>query len=406
MKKYKWITLLLVLIFTVSACATEEVVKPVVDQTDVEKMDKDDTMIDEDVLPAGIIPANVSSQLIPPSNSPLPDNPNLGVVFDLDNLEEIHLAGGCFWGVEAYMARIYGVYDVTSGYANGNTMDPTYRDVLSGSGHAEAVHVVYDPSLVSLKELLDYFFVVVDPTSLNKQGNDIGESYRSGIYYTNEEDLTVINEVIDEQDGLYKKDIVVEVEPLDGYYLAEDYHQDYLEKNPNGYCHIEFDAIEEQNEEIDDKMMDDNSGKYSKPSDEEIRAMLTSLQYDVTQKEGTERSFNNEYWDNKEEGIYVDIVSGEPLFSSATKYVSGTGWPSFWAPISDEFIQLKEDNKLFATRIEVRSTYGDSHLGHVFEDGPSEHGGLRYCMNSAAMRFIPYDEMEAEGYGDYMSMVK
>jgi peptide methionine sulfoxide reductase msrA/msrB len=374
----------------------------VVDQVPVTVAEKsaDETMMKDEDTPAGsMMKGDVSSTLVPPANSPLPDNPNLGLTFDTDNLRDIYLAGGCFWGVEAYMARIYGVYDVTSGYANGDTMEPSYSDVLNGSGHAEAVHVRYDPQYTDLETLLDLFFIVVDPTSLNKQGNDIGESYRSGIYYTDEADLTVIDVVIAEQAGLYSKDIVVEVEPLDGYYLAEDYHQDYLEKNPNGYCHIEFDSIEEQE-------LPSSAELYTKPSDEEIRSKLTDLQYRVTQEEGTERSFENEYWDNKEDGIYVDIVSGEPLFSSATKYVSGTGWPSFWAPIDEEFIVLEEDNKLLTPRTEVRSTYGDSHLGHVFKDGPQETTGLRYCMNSAAMEFIPYDEMDARGYGDYKVYVK
>jgi len=374
----------------------------VVDQvpTTLAEKSPDETMMEDEGTPAAsMLKGDVSSTLVPPANSPLPDNPNLGLSFDTDNLRDIYLAGGCFWGVEAYMARIYGVYDVTSGYANGDTMAPTYKDVLKGSGHAETVHVRYDPQYTDLETLLDLFFIVVDPTSLNKQGNDIGESYRSGIYYTDEADLTVINGVIAEQAGLYSKDIVVEVEPLAGYYLAEDYHQDYLEKNPNGYCHIEFDSIEDQE-------LPPSAELYTKPSAEAIKSQLTDLQYRVTQEEGTERAFENAYWDNKEDGIYVDIVSGEPLFSSATKYVSGTGWPSFWAPIDEEFIVLEEDNKLFTPRTEVRSTYGDSHLGHVFKDGPQETTGLRYCMNSAAMEFIPYDEMDARGYGDYKVYVK
>lgn len=397
MKKLQIMGLLMTTLLIVSACGQS--VTEVVPQEAVKPVVEEKTMTEEAVPGTLMVKADVSSQLVPPANSPLPNNPNLGVEFDLDNLKDIYIAGGCFWGVEAYMARIYGVYDVTSGYANGNTMEPSYKDVLDGSGHAETVHVRYDPSLVNLRTILDMTFEVVDPTSLNKQGNDVGISYRAGIYYTDEADLTVIEEVLSELDEAYSKDIVVEVEPLDGYYLAEDYHQDYLEKNPNGYCHIEFDSIEEQT-------LPDNSSQYMKPSDEEIRASLTDLQYNVTQEEGTEPSFQNEYWDNKDEGIYVDIVSGEPLFSSATKYKSGTGWPSFYAPISEEYIQLEEDNKLLTQRTEVRSVYGDSHLGHVFKDGPQDKGGLRYCLNSAALRFIPYEEMAAEGYGDYMSYVK
>lgn len=363
-----------------------------------------DMSVDDEKIPASNLDGSVSSKLVPPEDSPLPDNPNLYLNFDTDNLRDIYLAGGCFWGVEAYMARIYGVYDVTSGYANGNFDNPTYYEVIGGSGHAETVHVRYDPQYTDLRTLLDLFFEVVDPTTVNRQGNDVGPSYRSGVYYTDEADLTVIDEVIADLDAMYDKEIQVEVLPLDGYFIAEEYHQDYLEKNPNGYCHIEFDDIEEQNLELEEVVKEHEL--YSKPSDDEIKEMLTSLQYEVTQLDGTERSFNNEYWDNKEDGIYVDIVSGEPLFSSSTKYVSGTGWPSFYAPIDNEFIQYHEDNSLFTTRIEVRSTYGDSHLGHVFPDGPEEHGGLRYCMNSAALRFIPYESMEAEGYGDYMDMVK
>jgi len=400
MKRLKILSVLAATLLTVSACG-QNVTKVVPQEpltTEAETMKNDEEMADDSVPASSMMKENVSSQLVPPKDSPLPNNPNLGVVFDTENLRDIYLAGGCFWGVEAYMARIYGVYDVTSGYANGNTMEPSYQDVLGGSGHAETVHVRYDPSLVDLETLLDMFFEVVDPTSLNKQGNDVGTSYRSGIYFTDEADVAVINVVLAELDEAYSKDIVVEVETLDGYYLAEEYHQDYLEKNPNGYCHIEFDAIEDQE-------LPENSSLYMKPSDDDLKETLTELQYNVTQEEGTERSFENEYWDNKEEGIYVDIVSGEPLFSSATKYVSGTGWPSFTAPISEEFVQLEEDNKLLSPRTEVRSTYGDSHLGHVFKDGPEDKGGLRYCLNSASLEFIPLEDMEAEGYGDYVKYV-
>jgi len=342
----------------------------------------------------GIIEGTVSSKLIPPQDSPFPANPNLDVEFDMDQLDEIWLAGGCFWGVEAYMARIYGVYDVTSGYANGDTENPSYEDVLDGSGHAETVHVTYDTSKVTLEALLDAFFRVVDPTSLNKQGNDIGASYRSGIYYTKEEDLEVIAAVIEREQERYTEPIVTEVLPLKGYYLAETYHQDYLEKNPDGYCHIDFDELEMK------------TMNYEKPTEEEIEAMLTPLQYKVTQENGTEPAFNNTYWDNHDAGIYVDIVTGEPLFSSAAKYESGTGWPSFFVPISENAVVFKEDNTLFTKRVDVRSSIGDSHLGHVFPDGPADKGGLRYCLNSAALRFVPYEKMDEEGYADYMNMVK
>jgi peptide methionine sulfoxide reductase msrA/msrB len=402
MKRIGLLSIFMALLLLLSACATQ-----------VTPSSEDNGSMKDEEIPTASLDGSVSSRLLPPDNSPLPDNPNLQVMFNESGLRDIYLAGGCFWGVEAYMARIYGVYDVTSGYANGKFDNPSYSDVLNGSGHAEAVHVRYDPDLVELTTLLDMFFEVVDPTSLNKQGNDVGESYRSGIYYSDDMDLATINEVIAELVEDYKDDIVVEVEPIDGYFLAEDYHQDYLEKNPFGYCHIEFDAIEEQEIEYPtlDEAMDSSSKhmsipEYVKPSDDEIKKMLTDLQYEVTQMDGTERSFNNEYWDNKEPGLYVDIVTGEPLFSSADKYKSGTGWPSFVKPIMEGVVTEHEDNSLFAKRIEIRSAIGDSHLGHVFDDGPADRGGLRYCMNSASMRFIHLDDMEAEGYGYLIDMVK
>lgn len=328
---------------------------------------------------------SVSSSL---DSDHMPNNPNLNLVFDTDNLEEIYLAGGCFWGLEAYMSRIPGVYDVTSGYANGNTEDPSYEDLIyRNSGHAETVHILYDPKLVTLDTILTYYFNVIDPTSLNKQGNDRGTQYRTGIYFSKDMDLKVIDAALEQEQMKYKKDIVVEVEALEHYYLAETYHQDYLDKNPNGYCHIDLDSVPE------------DLSIYTKPSDDEIKEMLTPLQYKVTQEGGTERAFQNEYWDNKESGIYVDIVTGEPLFSSKDKYKSGTGWPSFTKPIEMGIIKEEEDNKLFVTRTEIKSLIGDSHLGHVFNDGPIDKGGLRYCVNSAALKFIAEEDMEEMGYG-------
>lgn len=331
-------------------------------------------------------------------NSALPENPNAELMFDVEKLEEVYLAGGCFWGLEAYMTRVYGVYDVTSGYANGDTENPSYEDLIyKNSGHAETVHIKYDPERVDIETLLTYYLKVVDPTSMNKQGNDRGTQYRTGIYYTDEKDLVAIQNVLDEEQMKYEKAIVIEVEPLEHYYLAEDYHQDYLEKNPNGYCHIDLNEVTEVIIESND---------YVKPSEEEIKAMLTDIQFKVTQEDGTERSFNNEYWDNKEAGIYVDIVTGEPLFSSKDKYKSGTGWPSFTQPLTEDVVTFKKDYKLGVPRIEIRSRVGDSHLGHVFDDGPSDRGGLRYCMNSASMKFISLEEMDEMGYGHLKHFVE
>lgn len=320
----------------------------------------------------------------------LPKNPNLALVFDKTKLKDIYLAGGCFWGLEAYMARVYGVYDVTSGYANGKTENPVYEDLLyNNSGHAETVHVQYDPDRVSLDQLLGYYFRVIDPTSIDKQGNDVGDQYRTGIYYTDLSELKTVKAFIETKQKLFKKTIAVEVEPLKQYTLAEEYHQDYLEKNPNGYCHINLYDVEQI---IIDPL------KYPKPSDEVLKKQLTAIQYEVTQLNHTEEAFSNEYWDFFEPGIYVDVVTGEPMFSSVDKYDSQCGWPSFTKPISAEVVTYKVDKSYKMTRTEVRSRAGNTHLGHVFNDGPVDKGGKRYCINSVSIKFIPLAEMEKQGY--------
>ncbi|ANU24261.1 peptide-methionine (R)-S-oxide reductase MsrB [Planococcus donghaensis] len=339
------------------------------------------------------------------STSKFPDNPNIDLEFDTDNLQDIYLAGGCFWGVEAYMSRVYGVYDVTSGYANGNTENPTYEEVVrENTGHAETVHVRYDPERVDLEEVLNHYFLIIDPTLLNQQGNDRGEQYRTGIYYENEDDRAVIDQVVTAQEDRYDDPIVTEVEMLDHYYLAEEYHQDYLEKNPDGYCHVEFDTLEDQKLGEDAQSLIDPA-LYPKPSDDELKATLTDIQYAVTQEDDTERAFSSEYDDFYEPGIYVDITTGEPLFSSADKYDSTTGWPSFTKPIDPDVVTEHDDGLFFMKRTEIRSRAGDSHLGHVFNDGPEDKGGLRYCMNGAALLFVPEADMEAQGYGFLLDKV-
>jgi peptide methionine sulfoxide reductase msrA/msrB len=329
------------------------------------------------------------------TTSRFPQNPNIDLTFDKSKLKEIWLAGGCFWGVEAYMTRIYGVYDVTSGYANGDTENPTYEEVsYKHTGHAETVHVLYDPERVDLTTLLTYYFKIINPTVLNQQGNDRGEQYRTGIYYMEDTDKAVIEQVMAKEQEKYEDPIVTEFEKLDNFTLAEEYHQDYLEKNPDGYCHIEFDSLEDQSVPIViDPMM------YPKPSDEVLKTTLTEAQYMVTQSGDTEAAFSNEYWDTFEPGIYVDIATGEPLFSSADKYESGCGWPSFTKPIVPEVIVTYDDTSFNMLRTEVRSRSGNSHLGHVFDDGPTDKGGLRYCINSASITFIPFADMKAAGYG-------
>lgn len=311
----------------------------------------------------------------------------------------IYLAGGCFWGLEAYMQKLTGVLDAVSGYANGNKENPSYEEVCSGkTGFAETVRVVYDASVIDLHTLLRYYMRVIDPTSINKQGNDVGSQYRTGIYYTQESECVVIHSVIEMIRPNYQKPIVIEVMPLQNFYEAEEYHQDYLEKNPHGYCHIDL--------SVADEPMIPSQRKYQRPSEEEIRSKLTSMQYQVTQKSATEPAFQNEYWSKFQPGIYVDIVTGEPLFLSTDKFQSGCGWPSFSKPIAPELLVYEKDEGFGMHRTEVRSAIGDSHLGHVFEDGPKETGGLRYCINSAALRFIPLKRMEEEGYGSYIKWIQ
>lgn len=312
-----------------------------------------------------------------------------------ENRKEIYLAGGCFWGVEEYFSRIKGVVDVTSGYANGKNETTNY-ELIGQTGHAETVHIIYDQSQISLKDLLLHYFRIIDPTSVNQQGNDMGSQYRTGVYYTDQADLTVINQVFDQMAEKYDKPLAVEKEKLKHFVLAEDYHQDYLRKNPDGYCHIN---VNQASYPVIDASL------YPKPSQDQIKKMLTAEEYAVTQENDTEKAFSNRYWDKFEDGLYVDVVTGEPLFSSKDKFESGCGWPSFTRPISPDVVTYQTDSSFNMERTEVRSRSGNSHLGHVFTDGPKDEGGLRYCINSLSIRFIPKDQMEAEGYGYLLDYV-
>ena len=362
----------------------------------------------------------------------------------------IYLAGGCFWGMEQLMQSIPGVIDAQSGYANGTCeADADYRTICKGgTGFRETVRVEYDPEQVSLDALLLAYFYVIDPTVENRQGNDIGSQYQTGVYYTNDRARETVERIAEIERGRSKK-FFVEIGPLKNYYPAEEYHQDYLEKNPNGYCHIprtEMGARETVEriaeiergrskkffveigplknyypaEEYHQDYLEKNPngychiprtemelfsklridpGDYQKPAAESIRDKLTVEQYHVTQENGTERPFSNAFWDQFEKGIYVDIVTGEPLFSSTDKYESGCGWPAFTKPIEEPAVVELEDNSFGMRRTEVRSRAGDSHLGHVFTGDPESPNGVRYCINSASLRFVPYAKMEAEGYG-------
>jgi peptide methionine sulfoxide reductase msrA/msrB len=310
--------------------------------------------------------------------------------------KEIYLAGGCFWGTEKYLSLVPGVLSTDVGYANGNTENPTYEEVChKNTGHAECVRVFYNPLQVSLTYLLSLYYEVINPTSINRQGGDTGTQYRTGVYYVEQQDLQVIDSSITELQTHYEKPIAIEVLPLKNYYIAEEYHQKYLDKNPNGYCHIGVDKFEyaKKAKEI----------RYTRKTKDELKKLLNEEQFEVTQNSKTEPPFRNAYFDNFEEGIYVDITTGEPLFVSTDKFESGCGWPSFSKPIDSSLIEERMDGSHGMRRVEVRTANSDSHLGHVFEDGPKEQGGLRYCINSASLTFIPKQEMEERGYGAYIN---
>lgn len=307
-----------------------------------------------------------------------------------NSMRKIYVAGGCFWGVQGYFQKVKGVLNTKTGYANGKTENTSYYE-LKDTDHVECVEIEYDENIIHLAEIFDRLYTIIDVTSINKQGNDVGRQYRTGIYYLDNYSYKCAKLSLEILQKNIESKVQIELEPLKNFIVAEDYHQNYLINNPNGYCHINLNSA---NMKISNK---------KSLSNEEIKNLkLDELSYNVLINKDTERPFSSEYDKNFEVGIYVDKISGQALFSSEDKFDAGCGWPSFTKPITTDALDYQEDLSYGRIRTEVLSSIQDAHLGHVFADGPTDLGGLRYCINGASLVFIPIKDFEKFGYFSYL----
>ena len=320
-------------------------------------------------------------------------------------MKKIYLAGGCFWGLQAYFSKVKGIVNTTVGYANGKTDNTSYKEI-SQTDHAETLLIEYDENVINLAEIYARFLSLIDPYSINKQGNDVGRQYRTGIYYIDNESYLCAKLTLDIFEKQHQQKTVIELEPLNNFIDAEQYHQNYLDKNPGGYCHINLDALKKplyNFSKYDLQDIDSSKDNYLKTKD---GSKLDNLSYEVMVHKHTEKPFSSEFEELYEDGLYVDKISGEPLFSSEDKYDAGCGWPSFTKPILTTGVNYNEDLSHSMIRTEVVSTIQDSHLGHVFNDGPKDKGNLRYCINGASLRFIKLSDLENTPYECFLPYFK
>ncbi len=323
--------------------------------------------------------------------------------------QSAYFAGGCFWCMEKPFEELDGVKSVISGYLGGDEENPKYKQVAGGkTGHRESIKVIYDDKKISYQKILETYWKTIDPTDNLGQFVDRGFQYAPAIFFNNDKEKKLATESKEllERNKVFSKPISILITKAKTFYPAEDYHQDYYKKNPIRYKYYRYNSGRDQFlDKIWKRTEIDLANKivFKRPSKKELKKQLSKIQFEVTQEDGTERPFKNEYWDNKKPGIYVDIVSKEPLFSSTDKFKSGTGWPSFTKPLVSSAIVEKPDSTFGMTRTEVRSKLGDSHLGHLFTDGPAPTG-LRYCINSAALEFIPVEKLKERGYERFLNL--